>query len=350
MGVRRWIYNRCLYEIKTNKVKPHVNILRKLVINNVNFGTENTWMLNYDYDLRDEALRDLLHNYKTNFAKSKKSKKAFDIQFMKKKQGRESISVLSKKWNKSRNFYSSIFRPDRMKSSEHLPLKLKHTSRLVKTELGKYFLHLQNDIETFDENQVKGIISIDPGQKTFCSGYDPSGKFIEFGKQDIGRIARLLHYRNKLVSKSDKATKNVKRRKLKIAGLRIYKDAWNLVEELHKKLAKWLCENYKIILLPKLNFHYCKKLNKKSTAKLSVLRHCGFFDRLSSKAREYPGCKVIQVNESYTSITCSNCGNLHKSLRNKDIYNCSNCNLSIGRDANASKNIFMRYFIKELRF
>jgi putative transposase len=191
---------------------------------------------------------------------------------------------------------------------------------------------------------------LDPGVKTFVTGYDPSGFILECGKRDIGRIARLLHYRNKLKSRLSKQSKNIKRRHISKAILRLYEKVWNLVEELHKKLAKYLCSNYKTILLPKLNFHTCKKLDKKSTAKLASLRHCDFFNRITNKAREYLGCKVIQVNESYTSITCSNCGHLHPNLRNKDVFDCINCNVSLGRDINASKNIFMRYFTKELDY
>lgn len=391
LGVRRWIYNRCLYEIKVNKVKPVQKTLRNLVINNKNFQTENTWMLNYEYDLRDEALRDLLHNYKTNFAKLKsnkqKKKAVFNIQYKRKKDEQESISVLGKKWNQPKNFYSSIFKPQInksvkssvsifkplpkksktkasynileplkqplkqiLKSSEKLPESLEHTSRLVKTKTNKYFLHLPMKLIQKDENQVKKIISLDPGVKAVLTGYDPSGFIFEFGRNDIGRISRLLHYKNKLTGRLSKQTKSNKKRRYKLSILRIYEKIWNLVEELHKKLATWLCENYTTILLPKLNFHKCKKTNRKTREKMSSLRHCAFFDRLLNKSREYPKCKVIQVNESYTSITCTNCGNLHKSLFNKDIYDCTKCKMSIGRDIGASRNIFMRFFTKELGF
>ena len=40
-----------------------------------------------------------------------------------------------------------------------------------------------------------GIISLDPGVRTFMTGYNPSGEAIEWGKGDVNRLYRLcLHY------------------------------------------------------------------------------------------------------------------------------------------------------------
>ena len=42
----------------------------------------------------------------------------------------------------------------------------------------------------------------------FLTCYDPEGKVIIFGKQEIVRISRLIHYRNKI--KSRKSKSNIK--------------------------------------------------------------------------------------------------------------------------------------------
>ena len=189
------------------------------------------------------------------------------------------------------------------------------------------------------------MIFLDPGVKTFVTGYDPSGKILIWGERDISRIARLLHYQRKLQSKIKTCKIHKKRYKMNIAYFKISENIRNLVDEMHKKLAKWLCENYENIYLPRLNFHNCKKLNKKSKAKLASLRHCSFIERLKYKTREYHN-NVYEVNEAFTSKTCSNCGNLKEDLKNKDIYECNKCKIIIGRDINASKNIMLRYFTK----
>lgn len=188
------------------------------------------------------------------------------------------------------------------------------------------------------------MIFIDPGVKTFVTGYDPSGRIIVWGERDIGVIARLLHYKCKLQGKIKKEKRYKKRLTMKKAFLRIGERIYNLVDELHKKLTKWLLENYQYIFIPRLNFHKCKKLNSKSKAKMASYRHCSFLDRLINKSREYVKSYILEVNESYTSKTCSKCGNQHENLKNKDIYECKKCKIKIGRDINASKNMMLRYF------
>ncbi len=346
-GVRRWIYNKCLDAIYNKGIKQNMDELRKNIINNSNYETENSWMLQYNYDLRDEAMRDLLKNLKSNQAKDK----SFKMKYKSKKDmtvKNESISVLGKYWNKSNNFYSDIFRPENIKTTEKLPEKLLYSSRLLRTPTNKFYFCIPEPLELRGENQApeKSMIFIDPGVKTFITGYDPSGKIIICGERDIGRISRLQHCRNKLQGRIKKEQKHKKRYKMRLAGLKIGEKIRNLTGELHKKVSKWLCDNYEIIYLPRMNFHNFKNLNKKSKAKMAAYSHCSFSDRVLNKAREYPSCKVYEVNESYTSKTCSKCGNIDDKLGNKDIYNCKVCNLKIGRDINASKNIMLRYFSK----
>ncbi|CAK0740771.1 transposase [Gammaproteobacteria bacterium] len=271
------------------------------------------------------------------------------MKFLSKKQEKvngTSLSILSKHWNTRSGFFSNIFSSIKMKSNEKLPDKMFYTSRLLKTPTNKYFLSLCLPL---NENQVHGnikeekILFIDPGSKVFITGYDPSGEVITCGKNDIGRIARLLHYRRKLQSKIKTTKMDIrKKNKHKVAELRIGEKISNLVDELHRKLAKWLCENYTQVFIPRLNFHKLGNLYKKEKAKMASWSHCTFLKRLISKSREYQ-CKIIEVKEDYTSKTCSNCGNVKKVMYGRT-YNCKGCNLVFDRDINASKNILLKFF------
>ena len=51
------------------------------------------------------------------------------------------------------------------------------------------------------------------------------------------------------------------------------------------------------------------------------------------------------INESYTSKTCSNCGNYKNDLGKAKIYNCTHCNMIIDRDINGSRNIYIKSLI-----
>jgi putative transposase len=345
-GVTRYIYNKCLTELNINETAT-LKELRSKFINVDNYNTPETrWMLEYNYDLRDEALRDLLKNKNSNLAKGKKFKLKYKS---KKNDTQQSISILSKHWNKN-GFFGTIFNPSKIKTNETLPEFLPYSSRLIKTTTGKYFICMPlplGDNQTKMENKETSVIFIDPGSKCFITGYDPSGKLIVWGENDVGRIGRLLHYRRKLRSKISTEKTSKKRKRMRIADLRIGEKIDNLVQDLHKKLAKWLCENYTHVFLPRLNFHTMKKLYKKEKSKIATLSHCAFSDRVSWKSREY-NCRVFEVQEDYTSKTCSNCGFLKgpKDIIKDRTFVCDSCDCVFDRDMNASKNIMLKYLSK----
>jgi len=64
-------------------------------------------------------------------------------------------------------------------------------------------------------------------------------------------------------------------------------------------------------------------------AVLATYQHCSFLNRLIHKSNEYPNCNVNEVNEYYTSKTCTNCGYLKTDLGKAKVFNCNNCKLSI---------------------
>jgi putative transposase len=345
-GVRRWVYNNCLDKINSKTVKPTLSELRKHVINNCNFEEKNQWMLNYEYDLRDEAVRDLLKNIKSN----KEKGVSFKLKYISKNFNTQSISVLSKKWNAPNNFYSKIFKPKVLSSSEPLPDNLKYTSRLLKSKTNKYQLCIPRPLDLQSENQAhNNMVFIDPGVRDFLTCFDPSGKVITIGKSDNIRIARLLHWKRKLQSKLSKIKINKKKKSMTRALLRIGEKLKCIIEELHKKACKWLCSEYDNIFIPRLNFHDCKNLNKRSKSVLATYQHCSFLNRLIHKSNEYPGCNVNEVNESFTSKTCTKCGILKMDLGRAKQFNCKNCKISIGRDISASRNILLRYFTKKVK-
>ena len=161
-----------------------------------------------------------------------------------------------------------------MKSSEPLPNKLPSDATISKDKLNHYTLNyaydkpvkMKSESDTFNK-----AIFIDPGVKNFYTGYsfDAQNGFemITIGKRDIERISRLLHYKRKLQSKKQKAKTNKDKRNLDKGFRRIARKIKNLISEMHNKITKWLTTEYNAIHLPKLNFHSCKKLNKKSKAR-----------------------------------------------------------------------------------
>ena len=51
-------------------------------------------------------------------------------------------------------------------------------------------------------------------------------------------------------------------------------------------------------------------------------------------------CDYKKVKEYYTSKMCSVCTFYNDKLKNEEIFECPECDIIIGRDENASRNIY----------
>lgn len=350
-GTFRWTYNKCLEGIKNGMAKNKKE-LRAKYLNSINFkdNEELKWVLETPYDVRDEAMRDLLKAYKSNFA-SKREK--FDIKFKSKKMRTQSIVIHNKHW-KNGTFHPTFFGKDPIRGSEPLPEKLGFDCRLQMDNLQEFYLCLIIPIEIRSDSQrpdfderTKKMIALDPGVRTFMTGYDPNNRCIKWGKSDIGRIYRLCYVLDDLQSRWAK-TKANKRYQMKKAGKRIRKKIRSLVDEIHKKLSKWLCEEYNIILLPifetqKMTIKNKRKIRSKTARAMLTWSHYRFQQRLINKSREYPWCKIIICDEQYTSKTCGSCGHIKTNLGGSKVYRCNQCNIDLDRDMNGARNILLRY-------
>jgi len=76
-----------------------------------------------------------------------------------------------------------------------------------------------------------------------------------------------------------------------------------------------------------------------TSRKLNTFRQCLGY-KCKSKRINY---KV--VNESYTSKTCSCCGSIKEQLGAAKIFTCNNCNLTIDRDINDCRQIYVSAYL-----
>ena len=121
--------------------------------------------------------------------------------------------------------------------------------RLVK-ERGRYWLVVpypaQCDIEAPSGDDV---VALDPGVRTFLTYFSETdcGKI---GHHAFGRIQRLCHHLDDLISRTDTEPNRYRRRRMRHAQERMRQRISDLVDELHWQSARWLTDNYQIILLP----------------------------------------------------------------------------------------------------
>ena len=81
-----------------------------------------------------------------------------------------------------------------------------------------------------------------------------------------------------------------------------------------------------------------KKPEKSLKSRIQLCEDWEKKEKLQFKCKEY-GTNIVIVDESYTSKTCTKCGNLHKTLGSNKTYNCKKCNMVIDRDVNGARNI-----------
>ncbi|KAJ3076510.1 hypothetical protein HK102_005406, partial [Quaeritorhiza haematococci] len=84
-----------------------------------------------------------------------------------------------------------------------------------------------------------------------------------------------------------------------------------IVDDLHWKTAKFLCENFQSILIPKYETKRLQsKLHSRANRYMTRLSHYRFRERLLHKGKQY-GTDIRITNEAFTTITCTNCGFLN---------------------------------------
>ena len=237
--------------------------------------------------------------------------------------------------------YHTILGPLRM--AEVIPAG-QQECRLVQ-ERGLYWLVVpypaQCDIETPSGD---GVVALDPGVRTFLT-YFSETECGKLGHHAFGRIQRLCHWLDDLISRTAKAPNRRKRRQMRSAQARMRQRITNLVDELHWQLARWLTSNYRIILLPTFETHDMtqragRRIRSKTARMMLTFRHYEFKQRLQWKAWQR-GALVLDVNEAYTSKTRSWDGAVNTKLGGAKAIRDEN-GFGMDRDVNGARGIFLR--------
>lgn len=210
---------------------------------------------------------------------------------------------------------------------------------------GKFYLLVSGERNANTIENKKDICSIDPGIVNFHTIYDIKQTYI-CGERLYEKEISYINYRiDKIVSKKTKSN-NTKWKKLHNREMKLRAKVSNKIHDFHCRLAKKLCDTYKVILLPSLNItQLSRRLQTITNRKMFVLSHYKFNTLLSHIAQR-TGTTVINCLESYTSKTCGNCGNMYNVIGR--VFDCPQCEYIEDRDKNASRNIMIRCLNKYL--
>lgn len=351
----RFVYNQCVsysrdignQDLIDMKVKDRLNLFRDHIAK-IKFEPENEWLKSVHNVIVDGAITDFCKAYKINvskkFSQLKKGENfTFTMHFRSKRfLQQETIHVHARDWLQVKGEFAFI---RKIKSSEELPGKLESELNISRTRFGEYYYSIVESKNLEQSCYNYSVIALDPGVRTFQTGYDINGVSIEFGKNDSEHLYRLSLHGDKLKSMVDKESN--KRRKISLhrAWLRLLLRIRRKVDDMHKKLCTFLCRCYKIILLPELKSSKLitrakRDMDEKNVRKILLLSHYKFRELLKAKAQTFSGCTLIICDEQYTSKTC---GNLHASVGKSKVYSCCKCGKVFDRDINAARNILIRF-------
>ena len=244
----------------------------------------------------------------------------------------------------------------------------------TRPQFTKYYMIIPIKFEPKVCCNQERIVAIDPGSRTFATTYDPADFRVTeycFGndfKKNVGkhflwsdiyrkRRDKLLR-QNAADTKEDLPTQR-KMSKYDFLTHQLLKEnqkARNKITDLHRKVAKDLVSNYGIIVIGKLSTRgsggnnkekptqQTKKLPRKANRQLLSLSHYRFREFLAHKCREY-GRRLIVEDESYTSMTCSECNTRNRQLGCSKNFVCPDklCGYATDRDVNGAKNILRKF-------
>lgn len=250
--------------------------------------------------------------------------------------------------------------------------KLKGTLELVKNQkTNQYYLHVPLDRIITKKNMTdeSEILGLDVGITDLITlsngsvyGANSAELFYTLSDNLVNKNrSRLFSYKQKLEERisteQDQSKKSILEQKLKnlennnlgskkrISKISKYKSriASHINCELNKMIKE---EDVEEIVREDLNWANKKKnVSRKQQNRFSTWAKGLLLERLSIKLAE-KGTKETIVNPAYTSQICCKCN--HFGIRKGKEFKCSNCNISIDADFNASINIKKRKFIKEI--
>ena len=256
--------------------------------------------------------------------------------------------------------------------------KLKGTLELVKNQKSnQYYLHVPLDriISKKEMTAESEILGLDVGMTDLITlsngsvyGANSSELFYTLSDNLVNKNrSRLFSYKRQLEERisteQDQSKKSLLEQKLKNLennnlgskkrNSKISKYKSRIVSHINHELNKMVKdEDLKEIVREDLNWSSkkSKKKNKRNVSRKQQNRFSTWtkgvlLERLSIKLAE-KGITETIVNPAYTSQVCCRCN--HLGDRKGKEFKCSNCNLSIDADFNASINIKKRKFIKEI--
>ncbi len=213
-------------------------------------------------------------------------------------------------------------------------------------ERGTWFICAQLHIVTVgqDEIQVRSVVALDPGVRTFVTAYTVNHAASYGDGFYAERVFPLLLQLDRLVGQRAKARCGEWKRHFQKRIDRLAIRVRNLVDDLHRRVAYDLVQAFDVILLPsfetkEMSAKEDRKIRTKTVRSMLGLAHYRFRRKLEWMCRKY-GKRLVICNEAYTSRTRSWDGFVNENLGGAKTV--SDGSIVVDRDMNGARGIMLR--------
>jgi len=346
-----YMYNRVISYIKKccfNKEKVVFSItkLKKMFIKDKHEIMEMTKIKignkykQIDSHPLDYAINDSIKRYSSCITNLKKGNiRYFRLRYLKMNRVNR-IFKIEKLAMKENGFHLNTFGSMKTNIENFDFLKNTYTVAIIRYHKNEFNLLLKYPIEQKEKKEIKNnIISIDPGVRKFGVGY-ANNKIVILCNKSKDKIKKIIKQID------DINNSNMPYNKKNKASQRRYLYIKNMITDMHWKMINYLTNNYKTILIGNLSTKNIveKELSPMTKRLANIYSLYQFKQKLKYKCK-YLNISYKEVDEAYTSKSCSKCASINDKLNGSEIFTCKKCNLVIDRDINGSINILQRNII-----
>jgi putative transposase len=335
LGASRYVYNKTLEYLKslTGKRPTWTEIATYIIL-----PALPHWAQEIPFQIKKMAVKEACDKFSEAKQKYKRTGQFSELRYKSRKAPRQTC-LIPKSAVKPQGIYYTI--SGAMKYAETLPVDFLDCE--LSWQQGRWYVCVPFVMTMpMGENQAR-IVALDPGVRTFQAFFSPELAGL-LGQYDFSRLVRLCRWLDKLLSRISTSTKKKQRYRMRQAANRLRWKIRDLRDELHAKTIRFLVDNFDVILIPifdtsQMVTRGCRRLRSKTVRSMLTWAHFKFKEWLKVVASEY-GKTVIEVNEAYTSKTCSWSGEVVK-IGSSEIIRGSD-GISMHRDVNGARGIFLR--------
>ena len=145
---------------------------------------------------------------------------------------------------------------------------------------GQYHLAVTMPVQHRQGETQARVVALDPGIRSFLTWFSESNVG-HIAPGAFGKIQRLCAHLDKLLSRAKEEKRRLAKRNKYQAADRMRVHIVNLIDELHHQAARWLVDNFDVILLPTfetsdMTKRGARKLRAKSVRSLLTYAHYRF--------------------------------------------------------------------------